>query len=62
MSDPSNFDSFQEGIINGGYDPHFEDNHPVAGGDDWMFEPYEDNPYDGTYSEMQVFQKKGLIV
>ena len=52
----NNFDAFQEGIINGGYDPQEQDNHPVAGGDDWMFgwdaEPYEDNPYDGTYSEM----------
>ena len=48
---PENFDNFQESIINGGYDPYFEDNHPIAGGDDWMFEPYEDNPYDGTYSE-----------
>ena len=54
---PNNFDAFQEGIINGGYDPQEQDNHPVAGGDDWMFgwdaEPYEDNPYDGTYSEEQ---------
>ena len=52
---PENFDNFQESIINGGYDPQEQDNHPVAGGDDWMFdwypEPYEDNPYDGTYSE-----------
>ena len=52
---PENFDNFQESIINGGYDPRVVDNHPVAGGDDWMFgwdaEPYEDNPYDGTYSE-----------
>ena len=24
------------------------------------YEDYEPNPYDGTYSEMQVFQKKGL--
>ena len=52
---PETFDNFQESIINGGYDPRVVDNHPVAGGDDWMFgwgaEPYEDNPYDGTYSE-----------
>jgi hypothetical protein len=52
---PENFDNFQESIINGGYDPRVVDNHPVRGGDDWMFgwdaEPYEDNPYDGTYSE-----------
>ena len=53
-----NFDSFQESIINGGYDPSVEDNHPVQGGDDWIFEDYdtyedyEPNPYDGTYSEM----------
>jgi hypothetical protein len=51
----NNFDAFQEGIINGGYDPQEQDNHPVQGGDDWMFgwgaEPYEDSPYDGTYSE-----------
>ncbi len=50
-----NFDNFQESIINGGYEPQEQDNHPVQGGDDWMFgwgaEPYEDNPYDGTYSE-----------
>ena len=32
-----NFDAFQEGIINGGYDPRVEDNHPVQGGDDWMY-------------------------
>ena len=54
---PNNFDAFQEGIINGGYDPQEQDNHPVRGGDDWMFgwdaEPYEDSPYDGTYSEEQ---------
>ena len=36
MSNPNNFDSFQEGIINGGYDPRVEDNHPVQGGDDWF--------------------------
>ena len=53
-----NFDSFQESIINGGYDPQEQDNHPVQGGDDWFFEDYytyedyEPNPYDGTYSEM----------
>ena len=34
---PENFDNFQESIINGGYDPRVVDNHPVAGGDDWMF-------------------------
>ena len=34
----NNFDAFQEGIINGGYDPQEQDNHPVAGGDDdWVF-------------------------
>ena len=52
---PNNFDAFQEGISNGGYDPQEQDNHPVRGGEDWMFgwdaEPYEDSPYDGTYSE-----------
>ena len=68
MSNPNNFDSFQEGIINGGYNPRVEDNHPVQGGDDWYdapvdlygapfeghgtYEDYEPNPYDGTYSEM----------
>ena len=36
MSNPNNFDSFQEGIINGGYNPRVEDNHPVQGGDDWF--------------------------
>ena len=52
---PENFDNFQESIINGGYDPQERDDHPVQGGDDWIFdygfEDYEPNPYDGTYSE-----------
>ena len=50
---PENFDNFQESIINGGYDPRVVDNHPVAGGRrmfGWS-EPYEDNPYDGTYGK-----------
>ncbi len=64
MSNPNNFDSFQEGLINGGYNPRVEDTHPVRGGGEWddlygagledygTYEDYEPNPYDGTYSEM----------
>jgi|TARA_Y100000817_G_C16586850_1_gene424508 hypothetical protein len=31
-----NFDAFQEGIINGGYDPQEQDNHPVRDAGDWF--------------------------
>ena len=33
---PNNFDAFQEGIINGGYDPQEQDNHPVRAAGDWF--------------------------
>ena len=31
-----NFDAFQEGVINGGYDPQEQDNHPVRAAGDWF--------------------------
>lgn len=39
-----NFDAFQEGIINGGYDPQEQDNHPVAGGDEAEAEYFANSP------------------
>jgi|TARA_R100000008_G_scaffold34364_1_gene19418 hypothetical protein len=33
---PNNFDAFQEGIINGGYDPQEQDSHPVRAAGDWF--------------------------
>jgi hypothetical protein len=33
---PNNFDAFQEGIVNGGYDPQEQDNHPVRAAGDWF--------------------------
>mgnify|MGYP003126035543 FL=1 len=32
----NNFDAFQEGIINGGYNPQEQDNHPVRAAGDWF--------------------------
>jgi hypothetical protein len=32
----NNFDAFQEGVINGGYDPQEQDNHPVRAAGDWF--------------------------
>ena len=49
----NNFDAFQEGIINGGYDPQEQDNHPVRAAGDWFDFVDEYTEYEEEQNEVQ---------
>ena len=50
-----NFDAFQEGIINGGYDPQEQDNHPVRDAGDWF-------DFVDEYTEYEEEQKMDFVI